>query len=73
MSVLRVIKGISTIGWEIDLLVPYSTWHYSAVSVVSQFMHSHEDHLNVVYKILRYLKWTLRRELLFKKRCMRKK
>ena len=40
-----------------------------AVSVVSQVMHSpHEEHFQVVYKILRYLKKTPRKGLLFKKR-----
>ena len=39
-----------------------------AVSVVSQYMHSpKESHLEVVYKILRYLKGSLGRGLFFKK------
>ena len=39
-----------------------------AVSVVSQFMHSpYEEHFEVVYQIIRYLKSTPGRGLLFKK------
>lgn len=38
------------------------------VSVVSQFMHSpRESHLEAAYRILRYLKFTLRKGILFKK------
>lgn len=40
-----------------------------AVSMVSQYMHSpKEAHLEVVYKILRYLKGSLGKGLFFKKR-----
>ena len=39
-----------------------------AISVVRQYMHSpKESHLEALYKILRYLKGSLRRGLLFKK------
>ena len=39
-----------------------------SVSVVSQYMHSpKESHLEVVYKILRYLKGSIGRGLFFKK------
>ncbi|KZV29502.1 Cysteine-rich RLK (receptor-like protein kinase) 8 [Dorcoceras hygrometricum] len=43
-----------------------------AVSMVSQFMHSpYEEHLEAVYKILRYLKNTTGKGLLFKKSSQR--
>ena len=39
-----------------------------AVSFVCQFRHSpHDEHLEAVYKIIRYLKGTLGKGLLFKK------
>ena len=39
-----------------------------AMSVVSQFMHSpYEEHLKVIYRILRYLKSTLGKRLFFRK------
>ena len=44
-----------------------------AVSMVSQFMHNpHEEHLNAVYRILRYLKSSPGKGLLFKKNSSRK-
>ena len=44
-----------------------------AVSMVSQFMHNpHEEHLNAVYRILRYLKSSPGKGLLFKKDSNRK-
>ena len=40
-----------------------------AVSVVSRFMHSSQDeHLDVIYRILRYLKKTPRRGVGFRKK-----
>ena len=43
-----------------------------AVSVVSQFMHSlYEEHLEAVYRILRYLKSTVGKGLFFKKTVQR--
>ena len=40
-----------------------------SISLVSHFMHNlKEDHLQVVFRILRYLKGSLGRELLFSKR-----
>lgn len=41
------------------------------VGVVSQFMHNpNEDHMNAIFRILKYLKGTLGRGLLFSKNDM---
>ena len=72
---LELSKGaIVDIGrhqWLVGKLIYLShTWSdlAFAVSMVSQFMHSpHEEHLHAVYKILRWLKQTLGKGLLFKK------
>lgn len=57
------------IGFEkLHLLGTYTSCYAFAVNMVSQSIHSpYEEHLDVVYKILRYLKSTPRKRLFFKK------
>jgi len=48
--------------------MPYKTRYKYAVSVVSRYMHDpRSDHMNAVYKTLRYLKKNLGKGLMFKK------
>ena len=58
-------QWISKVSWEVDLSLTNIAY---AVSVVSQFMHSsYKEHLEAVYRILRYLKSTIWEGLFFKK------
>ena len=54
-------------GGKVDLVVTHKTIAY-VVRVVSQFMHALlKPHLEVAHQILRYLKATLGKGVLFKK------
>lgn len=63
-------REISKISWEVDFSLPYSSKHSYLVNVVSQFMHNPcSPHLNIEYRILRYLKSALEKGLLFSNNC----
>ena len=64
-------RSLSKISGEINLFISLlSPWLDIAyvVGLVSQFMHSlHESHMEAIYRILCYLKFTLGKWILFQK------